>query len=99
MSETKFLSTLKNSVLDEPEIGKANFSVHAQEPPEVANDSNIPPFSELSEIAKRFLSTFKNLLIFDGWFLTKKGEKLQLPRFHELQSSYNYTYIASLVII
>jgi len=33
MSETKFLSTLKNSVLDEPEICFADFSVHAQEPP------------------------------------------------------------------
>ena len=43
MSETKFLSTLKNSVLDEPEICFADFSVHAQEPPDAVNDSTIPP--------------------------------------------------------
>ena len=38
--------------------------------PDAVNGSNIPPICDVSEIAKRFLSTFKNLLIFDGWFLT-----------------------------
>ncbi len=38
-------------------------------------NQNMPPICDVSEIAKRFLSTFKNLLIFDGWFLTNKKDK------------------------
>ena len=56
---------------------KANVPAHCEKflsmlknHPDAVNDSNIPPVCDVSEIAKRFLSTFKNQKIFDGWFLT-----------------------------
>ena len=42
----KISECLKAKLSNKPEICKANFSVHAQEPLDAVNDSNIPPLSE-----------------------------------------------------
>ena len=44
----------------------------------------------MSEIAKRFLSTFKNQKIFDGWFLTKAVEEEITEKFRHVIHTKKY---------